>query len=172
MEVVAAWVLGLVALFVQAGTAPALEVERLAVNLPVVWVVWVGLRRDADWTFATVLVLGGAAGLLGGAARGPYLLALFGVGLATVWIRPKLQHDGFAMSVGWTAMMAYLFDLLFLTGVVAWSALPFAGYYLVRTSPLTSLLTAGASVLAAPFLGLIGRLSSARNRGLQPLRPR
>lgn len=172
MEVVAAWVLGLVAIFLQAGVAPVVEVERLVVNLPVVWVVWVGLRRDAEWTFSTVLVLGVAAGLLGGVARGPYLVALFGVALATVWIRPRLQHEGIAMSAGWTAVMACLFDFLFLAGVVIASSLPWAGDYLLRTTPVTALLTAVASVVTAPLLGLIGRLSAGRNRGLQPLRPR
>ena len=71
MEVLAAWLLGLAALYAHAALAPALELERIFVNIPVIWVVWVTLRRDADWAFATVLLFGTAAGLLGGAGRGP-----------------------------------------------------------------------------------------------------
>ena len=75
MEVLAAWLLGLAALYAHAALSPALELEPIFVNIPVIWVVWVTLRRDADWAFATVLLFGTAAGLLGGAGRGPFLIA-------------------------------------------------------------------------------------------------
>jgi hypothetical protein len=68
--------------------------------------------------------------------------------------------------------MTCLFDLVFLSLVALSSQLPWAGGYLLRTTPLTALLTAAASVLVAPVLSLLGRLSATRTRGLAPLRPR
>ena len=172
MEVLGAWLLGLAALYAQAALAPALELERIFVNIPVIWVVWVTLRRDADWAFATVLVFGMAAGLLGGVGRGPYLIALCTVGMATIWLRHRLQLEGSLVAAGWAAVMTCLFDLVFLSVVALSSQLPWAGWYLLRTTPLSALLTAAAAVLVGPVLALLGRLSAGRTRGLAPLRPR
>ena len=172
MEVLGAWLLGLAALYAHAALAPALELERIFVNIPVIWVVWVTLRRDADWAFATVLLFGTAAGLLGGAGRGPFLIALCTVGMATIWLRHRLQLEGSLVAAGWAAVMTCLFDLVFLSLVSVSSQLPWAGGYLLRITPLTALLTAAASVLIAPVLSLLGRLSATRARGLAPLRPR
>jgi len=110
MEVLGAWLLGLAALYAQAALAPALEVERIFVNIPVIWVVWVTLRRDADWAFATVLIFGLAAGLLGGVGRGPYLMALCTVGMATVWLNTLVfvvltTGLTFMLGLGWALMM-------------------------------------------------------------------
>jgi hypothetical protein len=172
MEVLAAWLLGLAALYAHAALSPALELEPIFVNIPVIWVVWVTLRRDADWAFATVLLFGTAAGLLGGAGRGPFLIALCSVGMATIWLRHRLQLEGSLVAAGWAAVMTCLFDLVFLSLVSVSSQLPWAGGYLLRTTPLTALLTAAAAVLIAPVLSLLGRLSATRTRGLAPLRPR
>lgn len=172
METIVAWLLGLAALYTQAALTPALEVERIVVNVPVIWVVWVALRRDADWAFATVLLFGLAAGLLGGVGRGPYLVALSLVGLATVWLRHRLQLEGVLVAAGWAAVMSCLFDFVFLSSVSLTSTLPWAGGYLLRSTPLSALLTAVAAVLFAPLLALLSRLSATRTRGLQPLRPR
>lgn len=172
MEIVGAWLLGLVALYAQAALFPILEPARLFVHVPVIWVVWVALRREADWAFATVLLFGTAAGLLGGVGRGPFLVALSLVGMATVWLRHRLQLEGALVAAGWAAVMSCLFDLVFLTGVSVTTALPWAGGYLLRSTPVTALLTAVAALLLAPLLALLGRLSATRNRGLQPLRPR
>lgn len=172
MEIIGAWLLGLAALYAQAALSPALEVDRLLINIPVIWVVWVALRRDADWAFATVFLFGLAAGLLGGVGRGPFLVSLSVVAMATIWLRHRLQLEGALVAAGWAAVMTCLFDLVFLSGVAATSPLAFSGGYLLRSTPLSSLLTAVAAVLVGPFLGLLGRLSANRTRGLQPLRPR
>jgi hypothetical protein len=92
--------------------------------------------------------------------------------MATIWLRHRLQLEGALVAAGWAAVMTCLFDLVFLSLVALSSQLPWAGGYLLRTTPLTALLTAAASVLVAPVLSLLGRLSATRTRGLAPLRPR
>jgi hypothetical protein len=148
-DLIAAWLLGLVSLWALAGAAPGLEIERFFANVPVIVVVWVALRRDAVAAFATVLLLGGVAGLMGGAARGVWLVALLVPALVTLWFKHRLLLEGLLAAAGWAAIMSTVFDVAFVTLVAGFEGLSSPWPWLAKVTPGAALAT---GVLALPLM--------------------
>lgn len=136
------------------GVGAALMNADLAIpSVPVIFVVYAALNRDAFGSLLTAFVLGIVAGIGLGEFRGVFLLSLLAAVAASRWARGRLPVSRRLGALSWVAVATILANLSFVAlGALLRPGLPF-GRILVLVSPRVALFNL---LLAIPVFLVLG----------------
>lgn len=170
MHLAVALLLGITAQIVVGVLASVFNVSVLLPAVPVIFVVWATVRRDAAAGLLAALVLGWIAGLQAGGGRGLLLVSLLPVVLFSAWARLSMHFQGVWATAGWVVGSCVLADVvfallcpLFLPSVSPWGPL-------LRVTPAVALLTGATAVVIFAVLSGIEPLLDARQERTRLLR--